>query len=84
MSGVVDALVGAMVGVALPVPDVVDGSGGVYPQSPEPDRRCFLFDLRGGAQHPPQYKFEPGRSGVYRDRSAARSRRRRESPVRFL
>jgi hypothetical protein len=28
---VTDAVVGAMVGMAVPVPDVMDGCGGVYP-----------------------------------------------------
>ena len=38
----------AMVDLALPVPDVVDGGGGVYSQPSEQDRKHFLLDLRGG------------------------------------
>jgi hypothetical protein len=53
-----DASVGEMVGVAVPVPDVVDGGGGVYPQSPQSGRFLFLLDLRGGAQLQPHGKFQ--------------------------
>jgi len=31
--------VDAIVGVVVPDPHVVGGGGGVYPQSPKPDRR---------------------------------------------
>ena len=47
------AFVGAMVGVAVLIPDVGDGGGGVYPQSPDAHRIRFLLDLRGGAQFQP-------------------------------
>lgn len=47
---IVNAFVGEMVDLAVSVLDVMDGGGGVYPQSPDPDRLRFLFDLRGGAQ----------------------------------
>jgi hypothetical protein len=79
-----DALVGEMVGRVLRRADVVGGGGGVYPQSPYADRIRFLLDLRGGAQRQPHFKFQPGCSGIYRDRSAARRRHRREGPIRFL
>ena len=38
-----------MADVALSVPYVVDGGGGVYTQPREPDRISVLLDLRGGA-----------------------------------
>jgi hypothetical protein len=46
----IDAFVGAMVDLAVSVLDGMDGGGGVYPQSPDPDGIRFLLDLRGGAQ----------------------------------
>ena len=39
-----------MVDVALPVSDVVDSGGGVYPQPPEQERKLVLLHLRSGAQ----------------------------------
>jgi hypothetical protein len=44
-----NAVVDAMVGLAVPVLDVVDGSGGVCPQPPYRHRERALLDLRGSA-----------------------------------
>jgi len=44
-----DAFVDALGGMAVPVPVVVDSGGGVYSQSPQPNRERDLHDLSGGA-----------------------------------
>jgi hypothetical protein len=44
-----NAVLHAMVGLAVPILDVVDGSGGVCPQPPYRRRERALLDLRGGA-----------------------------------
>lgn len=79
---VTNAVVGTMVDVAVPVPDVVDGGGGVYPSSPDSEGLRVVLGLRNGAQRPPHLKFRPSRSGIRRDRLAARRRRQREDPLR--
>ena len=43
------ALGNSLVGLALPVPDAVDGGGGDYPSPSQPDAVDFLLCLRGGA-----------------------------------
>ena len=47
-----------MVGVAVSVPDVMDGGGGVYPQSSQPNGSGLLLDLRGGAHRQPHCYFQ--------------------------
>lgn len=70
---------GEMAGVVLPVPDVVDSGGGVYPQSPHSDRRGNLLALRGGAQRQPHSKFDSQPTRLFRRWRDARRRRHRES-----
>ena len=57
------AFVGAMGGLARSVPDVMDGGGGVYPQSPQPERKLLVLDLRGGAQHAAHDQLQPSHTG---------------------
>jgi hypothetical protein len=63
---------GPMVGVALPVPDVVDGGGGVCPPAPQPDGISRLLDLRSRAQREPNGKLWSRRSDFRGDRPLAR------------
>lgn len=43
------ACLGTMVGLAVPIADVVDSGSGINPYSPQPDRIRIVLDLRGGA-----------------------------------
>lgn len=69
---VTDAVLGTMVGMVVLVPDVMDGGGGAYPQSPDAAGFGILLGLRGGAQRQPYLKFQFSRSSICRNRFATR------------
>ena len=74
----------AMVDLALPVPDVVDGGGGVYPQPSEQYGIRFLLDLRGRAQHHAYRKLQSRPAGFCHGRPAARRRSYREGSDQYF
>src|ERR1700722_1972748 len=69
-----------MVGVALPVLDVMDSGRGVYPQPSEQDRIGLLLNLRGSAQHRALHQYPSNQACVRHGWLAARRRSHRESP----
>jgi len=69
----------AITGVALSVPDVMDGGGRVYAYAPESSGICIVLDLRGRAQYRPDCHFYSDWTCLGHDRASARRKNYRES-----